>query len=182
MAHSESPVLVRNEPGFFIYTAIPFTTIPLHLWLLKTQTMQKIFLFLFLLPLVALAQKKQITLEDIYKNRTFQGEFIAADFGQTNKDPEIDPKELKDENGKPFDRFEDIIYSSIYPNTVLIRRGIEPIYRRSSKAIVYLYDVVSKNLMKLDNEKLMHSTLSPDGSKIAYVKNNNLQLILAFQR
>ena len=138
--------------------------------------MQKIFFLLFLLPLVAVAQKKQITLEDIYKNRTFQGEFVAADFGQTNKDPEINPKELKDENGKPFDRFEDIIYSTIYPNTVLIRRGIEPIYRRSSKAIVYLYDAVSKSLIKLDNEKLMHPTLSPDGSKIAYVKNNNLVL------
>ena len=74
--------------------------------------MQKTFFFFFILPLLAVAQKKQITLEDIYKNRTFQGEFVAADFGQANKDPEIDPKELKDENSKPFDRFEDIIFSS----------------------------------------------------------------------
>ena len=138
--------------------------------------MRKFFLFLFLLPLFALAQKKQITLEDIYKNGTFQGERIASDFGQTSKDPEIDPKELKDENGKAFGRFEDIIYSSSHPNTVLIRKGVEQIYRRSSKAFVYLYDAVSKKLTKLDNEKLMHPTLSPDGSKIAYVKNNNLYL------
>ena len=33
-----------------------------------------------------------------------------------------------------------------------------------------------KKLTKLDKEKLMHPTLSPDGSKIAFVKNNNLYL------
>src|SRR5258705_1084143 len=138
--------------------------------------MRKFFLFLFLLPLFATAQKKQITLEDIYKNRTFKGEPVRADFEVESKVPEIAPKELKDETGKAFGRFEDIIYSADHPNTVLIRKGVEQIYRRSSKAFVYLYDVVSKNLTKLDNEKLMHPTLSPDGSKIAYVKNNNLYL------
>ncbi|HMK26137.1 MAG TPA: S9 family peptidase [Chitinophagaceae bacterium] len=138
--------------------------------------MRKFFLFLFLLPLFALAQKKQITLEDIYKTRTFRTENVAADFGQTNKDPEVKAEDLKDENGKSFGQADDIIYSSTHPNTVLIRKGVEQIYRRSSKAFVYLYDAVSKKLTKLDNEKLMHPTLSPDGSKIAYVKNNNLYL------
>lgn len=138
--------------------------------------MRKLFSLLFLLPLFALAQKKQITLEDIYKNRTFAGEPVTADFGQTSKDPVIDPKELKDEKGKSFERFEDIIYSSAYPNTVLIRKGIESIYRHSSKAYVYLYDAGSKKLVKLDTAKIMHPTLSPDGSKIAFVKDNNLYL------
>ncbi len=138
--------------------------------------MRKIFLSLILLPLFALAQKKQITLEDIYKNRTFRGEPVTADFGHASKDPEVKAEDLKDENGKPFGQFEDIMYSSAYPNTVLIRKGVEQIYRRSSKAFVYLYDAVSKKLTKLDNEKLMHPTLSPDGSKIAFVKNNNLCL------
>ncbi len=138
--------------------------------------MRKLFLLLFLLPLFALAQKKQITLDDIYKNRTFRAENVTADFGQVSKDPEIKAETLKDENGKSFGQLEDIIYSSSHPNTVLIRKGVEQIYRRSSKAFVYLYDAVSKKLTKLDNEKLMHPTLSPDGSKIAYVKNNNLYL------
>lgn len=138
--------------------------------------MRKIFVLLFLLPVIAIGQKKQITLEDIYKNRTFQGEMVRADFGEPVKDPEIKPEDLKDENGKAFERFEDVIYSSAYPNTVLIRRGVESIYRRSTKAFVYLYDAVSKKLVKLDAEKIMHPTLSPDGSKIAFVKNNNLCL------
>ena len=48
-------------------------------------TMRKFFLLLFLLPLLAIAQKKQITLEDIYKKGTFRGESVRADFGQTSK-------------------------------------------------------------------------------------------------
>lgn len=138
--------------------------------------MRKIFLLLFLLPLVTIAQKKQITLEDVYKKGTFRGEFVRADFGQASKDPVVKAEDLKDDAGKSIGEPEDIIYSSSYPNTVLIRKGVEQIYRHSSKAFVYLYDAVSKKVTKLDSEKLMHPTLSPDGSKIAFVKNNNLYL------
>lgn len=138
--------------------------------------MHKLFLLLFLLPLFVAAQTKEITLEDIYKKGTFRGEQVRPDFGQTSKNPEVKTEDLKDETGKSIGTPDDIIYSSTYPNTVLIRKGIEQIYRHSSKATVYLYDAVSKKLTKLDNEKLMHPTLSPDGSKIAYVKNNNLVL------
>ena len=138
--------------------------------------MRKLFLVLFLLPLLAIAQKKQITLEDIYKKGTFRAEYVAADFGKTSKDPVLKADDLKDESGKSIGEPEDVIYSSTYPNTVLIRKGIEQIYRHSSKAFVYLYDAVSKKLTRLDSEKLMHPTLSPDGSKIAFVKNNNLYL------
>jgi dipeptidyl-peptidase-4 len=41
---------------------------------------------------------------------------------------------------------------------------------------VYLHDIIAKKTRKLDSEKLMHPTFSPDGSKIAFVKNNNLFL------
>jgi len=138
--------------------------------------MGKLFLLLIFLPLLSVAQNKQITLEDIYKKGTFREEVIRPDFGQTKKDPDIKFDELKDENGIAFGPAEDVIYSQEYPNTVLLKKGIEQIYRRSSKAFVYLYDAVSKKLTKLDSEKLMHPSLSPDGSKIAFVKNNNLYL------
>jgi dipeptidyl-peptidase-4 len=138
--------------------------------------MRKLLLVLFLLPLAAIAQKKQITLEDIYKKGTFRGEPVRPDFGQTSKDPEIKTDELKDENGKPFGQADATIFSSKYPNTVLLKKGNEPIYRRSSKSFVYLYDAISKKLTKLADEKVLHPTLSPDGSKIAFVKSNNLVL------
>lgn len=138
--------------------------------------MRKIFLVLFLLPLAVIAQKKQITLEDIYKKGTFRGEPVRADFGKTSADPEIKFEELKDEKGKPFGKADDVIYNAQYPNTVLLKKGIEPIYRRSSKAFVYYYDAVSKQVTKLADEKVLHPTLSPDGKRIAFVKNNNLVL------
>lgn len=139
--------------------------------------MRKTFLVLFLLPaLSGLAQTKEITLEDIYKKGTFRGEFVPARFDETKKDPEIKAEEIKDENGKALGQGLDVIYSSTHPNIVLIRKNVEQIYRHSSKAIVYMYDVAAGKLTKLDNEKVLHPTLSPDGNKIAFVKDNNLVL------
>lgn len=130
----------------------------------------------FLFPAALFAQTKSITLEDIYKKGTFRGEFVRADFGETQKDPEIKTDDLKDENGKPFGKADDIIFSSKYPNVVLLKKGNEQIYRRSSKAWVYYYDAAAKTLTRLADEKVLHPTLSPDGSRIAYVKDNNLWL------
>jgi dipeptidyl-peptidase-4 len=123
-----------------------------------------------------MAQKKQITLDDIYKTRAFRPENVAADFGQKSKDPEIKTDSLKDENGKLFGAADDMIFSSSYPNIVLLKKGYEQIYRRSSKAFVYLYEANTKKLTKLGKEKVLHPSLSPDGKKIAYVMDNNLYL------
>ena len=133
-----------------------------------------IFLFL-LVPIFSVAQKKQIALEDIYKKGTFRGEYVAADFNKSSTDPKL-PDELKDENGKLIDKPDDIIYSSVHPRIVLLRTNVEPIYRRSSKANVYVYDSLTKKIASLDEGKVLHPTLSPDGNKVAYVKDNNLYI------
>jgi dipeptidyl-peptidase-4 len=136
--------------------------------------MRKFFFLVLLLPLFTAAQKKQITLEDIYKKGIFRGEQVRADFGQTKKDPEIKTDSLKDETGKLFGQADDIIFSEDYPNIVLLKKGNEQIYRRSSKAFVYLYEANTKKLTKLATEKVLHPSLSPDGKRIAYVMENNL--------
>lgn len=137
--------------------------------------MRKFFVLLFLLPLLSIAQKKQITLDDIYKTGTFRGEYVAADFGKKSTDASI-PENLKDEKGKWIGKAGDIIYSETNPRIVLLRTNIEHIYRHSSKADVYVYDSVTKQATRLDEGKLLHPTLSPDGKKIAYVKENNLYI------
>ncbi|MGZ8558111.1 MAG: S9 family peptidase [Chitinophagaceae bacterium] len=137
--------------------------------------MRKFFVLLFLLPLLAVAQKKQITLEDIYKNGTFRGEYIAASFDKPSTDPQL-PGELKDESGKVIAKPDDIIFSSSYPRIVLLLTNEEPIYRRSSKANVYVYDSLTKKAVALEEGKVLHPTLSPDGTKVAYVKDNNLYI------
>ncbi|MGK2863702.1 MAG: DPP IV N-terminal domain-containing protein, partial [Chitinophagaceae bacterium] len=135
--------------------------------------MRKVLFLLFLFPLLSIAQKKQITLEDIYKNGTFRGEHFEASFDEPgNKFPV--PEELKDEKGNRIDLPEDLIYSSANPHIVLLRTNIERIYRRSTMANVYVYDALSKKLITLDEGKVLHPALSPDGRKVAYVKENNL--------
>jgi len=96
--------------------------------------MRKLFVLFFLLPVMTLAQKKEITLEDIYKKGTFRGEQVRADFGEASKDPEIKTDSLKDENDKYFGPADDMIFNSSYPDIVLLKKGYEQIYRRSSKA------------------------------------------------
>lgn len=135
--------------------------------------MRKLFVLLFLLPILAIAQKKQITLEDIYKNGTFRGEFVPGFTGE-RIDSLVKASDVKDENGKDLSLTD--YQLSDDKKRVLISTGRESIYRRSSKAFVYLHDILAKKTKKLDSEKIMHPTFSPDGSKIAFVKDNNLYL------
>lgn len=136
--------------------------------------MRQFLLAFLLLPLFSIAQKKDITLEDIYKKGTFRGEFVPAVFSETKKDPEIKAEDLVDDTGNSLGEPEEVIYNAANPNLALIRKNVEKIYRHSSKAYVYIYDLAAKKLTLLDNEKLIHPTFSPDGNKIAFVKNNNL--------
>lgn len=139
--------------------------------------MRKLLLLFLLAPLFTYAQKKQITLEDIYKKGTFRGEPVRVTWGEGIVDPDSEIKydELTDENDKPFGMPEDVIPGGI-KNTVMLIKGTEAIYRRSSKSYVYIYERGNKQLSKLDKEKVLHPSFSPDGSKIAFVKNNNLYL------
>lgn len=136
--------------------------------------MRKLFLLLLLAPVWVMAQTKPITLEDIYKKGTFRGEFVPAVFDTTQKEPELKLDEVKDETGKSFGRADDQVENPVNKNFWLLKKGSEQIYRRSSKSFVYLYDMVTGKAIKLENEKVLHPTFSPDGSKVAYVKENNL--------
>ncbi|MFT6166977.1 MAG: dipeptidyl-peptidase-4 [Vicingaceae bacterium] len=58
---------------------------------------------------------------------------------------------------------------------VLIGTEVEAIYRRSSKANFFVYDLKSKKIEQLaESGKQMYADFSPSGNKVAYVMNNNL--------
>jgi dipeptidyl-peptidase 4 len=61
-------------------------------------------------------------------------------------------------------------------NMILLACNSEQIFRRSFLADYYLYEIKSKKLTKLFDFKVQEPTFSPDGKKIAYVKDNNLYL------
>jgi dipeptidyl-peptidase-4 len=61
---------------------------------------------------------------------------------------------------------------------VLISTNTEAIYRHSTKADFYIYDKASESLKTLsENGKQSLATFSPDGSKVAFVRENNLFLV-----
>lgn len=59
-------------------------------------------------------------------------------------------------------------------NSILIASASESIFRHSFVADYYLYDISSKQLTKLFDFKIQEPTFSPDGTQIAYAKDNNL--------
>ena len=59
-------------------------------------------------------------------------------------------------------------------STVLLETETESIYRRSSRSEVWVADLTTGAVKKLQQEKVRYATFSPDGESIAYVLNNNL--------
>jgi dipeptidyl-peptidase-4 len=133
--------------------------------------MRSLFLFIFFIPLLTIAQKQKITLEDIYKKPTFRGEYVPG-FEKDDDEKLFDPATVTDASGKAIDTKDYTV--SADNKRILFFNGREPIYRRSSKSTVYLYDIASKKTIQLNEGKVLHPTFSPDGSKIAYVFDNNL--------
>ncbi|WP_395784210.1 S9 family peptidase [Aquirufa sp.] len=149
---------------------------------------------LFLCSLTLQAQK-EITLADIWKNGTFQQKSIQnlnwAEDGQsylelkggkilkTNiQDPTksevlFDEKVAKTASGEAI-RVQKFSLSAD-EKKILIGTASEPIYRRSSTEINYVFDRASQSLKLLVNAgKQMHASFSPDGKKVGFVRENNL--------
>lgn len=57
---------------------------------------------------------------------------------------------------------------------VILGTQVESIFRRSTRGVFYVYDLESKELVKIDDDKIQSPTFSPNGSKVGYVKDNNI--------
>ena len=60
---------------------------------------------------------------------------------------------------------------------IILATEVEPIFRRSSLGIYYVYDLKSKTIQKISENKIQEPELSPDGSKVAYGFDNNLYIM-----
>lgn len=76
-----------------------------------------------------------------------------------------------------FDTFDGYTISNT-GHHIILWCDVEPIYRRSSKAVVYDYDVRRNYIKPLteSKSKQMIPTFSPDGRMCAYVRDNNIWL------
>ena len=59
---------------------------------------------------------------------------------------------------------------------ILIANNSDKIFRHSFVADYFVYDIITKSLSKVADYKIQEPTFSPDGSKIAFAKENNLYI------
>ena len=154
----------------------------------------------FILPILSSGQNTKLLLEDIWSKPTFIAKpvnslrslndglrfsnvvqsntgqsIVLYDFASGNSsDTLIRPSELKAED-KSF-TFSDYTLSST-ESKILFSTDVEQIYRHSTKASYFVYDRQAKKLTPLSNNgKQMYASFSPDESKVAFVRDNNLYI------
>ena len=139
---------------------------------------------------------KKISLENIYKGRQLfpkgiknirsmsdgehytvseEGKYIKK-FSYSNGEFLNMVFDLTEINDAPIRRFSAYEFNAD-ETKILLTTGRENIYRHSYVAEYYVYDLNSKELYPVSkNGKQQLATFSPDGSKIAFVRNNNLYI------
>ena len=163
--------------------------------------MKKLFVFMAFALMAgagaASAQTQNITLEDIWTKGTFRpkgvygirsmqdGEHyctmsrtgIAKYSYATGEKVEdvclFNAPDMK-KKAKPLPPMEGYEFSHD-EQKILLSSGFEPIYRHSGVSDYWLYDVQAKTFTQLTkNGKQRLTTLSPDGTRVAFVRDNNL--------
>lgn len=158
--------------------------------------MNKLIVLLFLLSSAQLlAQlKKEITLENIWKENTFRQEVVAGfrsmqdglHYTEIDKDGNLNKVKFEDAittgtllnlksltyNGRLLD-IDDYEFNKDESKLLLYTES-ENIYRRSILHRVYVYDMKTKEIIEVCNNKILHPAFSPESDKVAYVFENNL--------
>jgi dipeptidyl-peptidase-4 len=142
---------------------------------------------------------KKITLDDIFKNRKFSSKGVPGlnsmkdgeHYCQLKKDSlnvyeyatgKLTQTLVTSKNLIPAGDTSPVSMGSYSfskdENKILFPTDEEPIYRHSSKANYYFYDLTTGKLTFLSKAgKQRLATFSPDGTKIAFVRDNNLFMV-----
>ena len=155
------------------------------------------FLVTLLIALNLFAQKQKITLENIWKEYKFIPERFAGfnsmkdgiSYSQLEENGEINKYELK--SGKLLSNIvkanelivsgtsDTIVAGDYYFNDdetkIIFPQNYKAIYRRSGTAVNYVFDIKTRKLLALsDKGPQLFANMSPKGSKVAFVRENNL--------
>lgn len=160
--------------------------------------MKKIILGVLYLSatLIPAPAQNKITLEDIWKKGTFRAASFAGFQGMkdglhytkfmenrlmsipyipaSSKDT---PTQIADFSKLVFEGERIVAEEYTFSDdeqVLLITVASEQIYRHSSKSEYYAFYPKTGVIKRIFREKVMYATLSPDGSKVAFVYNNNL--------
>ncbi|WP_149274703.1 S9 family peptidase [Pareuzebyella sediminis] len=154
-------------------------------------------LYLGVVPII-FAQKKPITVEEVYAE-TFEPEGLDELNSMNNGRQYTILNTNKRDSATTIDKYdyatlekvETIVDSKNLPqikrfssyefsddeSKLLLATEVEPLFRRSTLGIYYVYDLKSKKLTKVSESKIQEPALSPNGGQVAYVKGNNLYLL-----
>ena len=150
-------------------------------------------LAIFFLAQCVFAQEKMIQLEDIWASRTFSPEWVwginsmndgvhysSLNYGENNVyitqysyetgDSILTIVDSKDLDGISFSDYS----FSEDEKKVLLPTETESIYRYSTRSNYYVYDRETKIAEELSEGKQRLAQFSPDASKVAFVKENNI--------
>jgi len=156
--------------------------------------MKNIIILFLLFSTLTFAQKREIALEEIWNGafrtermnslNSMNGDFYTLqNFNRQTQSTSVDKYNyatlekvetiVDSKNLGGLKYFESYLFNSNETKLIL---GVdsEPIYRHSSLGIFYVYDIASKSLQLIDEEKIQEPTFSPDSKKVAFSKNNNL--------
>ncbi|WP_044402381.1 S9 family peptidase [Lacinutrix sp. Hel_I_90] len=162
------------------------------------QYYKYLLLFCFLASALSSAQNKLITLEDIWNDGTFRTERLDA-LHSMNNGQEYSVLNLDRDNGmttidvydyKTLEKVKTLVNSSAIKdlnyftnytfsddeNQVLLATEEAAIFRRSTLAKYYVYNVKSETLLLVAEDKIQEPTFSPNGKMVAYGLNNNLYI------
>ena len=163
--------------------------------------MKKLFMIVAFAAMAAggavTAQNHNITLEDIWTKRTFSARGIGGIRSMADGEHYLSMTRIgitkysyltgekvediclfggpdQQKKVKPLPSFESYEMSAD-EQKILLSAGFEPLYRHSGVSDYYIYDVKEKTFTKISNNgKQRLTTLSPDGTKVAFVRDNNL--------
>lgn len=159
----------------------------------------KNFLILFFSILIsfninAQEAKRKITLDDLFVNNTFASKTVRGITSMNDGEhyTTIDNEgKISKYNYSKGELVEDIFDPTIFQDQdilpiysyklsndeqkILLVTKLNPIYRHSFTADYMVYDTKNRNLVPLsDNGQQMNAEFSPDGSKVAFVRDNNV--------
>ncbi|MFZ0596501.1 MAG: S9 family peptidase, partial [Flavobacterium sp.] len=159
---------------------------------MNTSKITVIFLFL----VAAVFGQQKITVEDIY-NGAFRAkgmdelqslkntdQYTVLNVDQASRSMQIDLYDfatlkkvsnlIDTKNHKELAEGIDSYTFDASEKKILIACNTNKIFRHSFTADYFLYDITTKSLTKLFDFQVQEPTFSPDGTKIAYAKENNL--------
>ena len=164
---------------------------------MKIQVLTRIVVLFLIASSSLFAQQKEITLEEIWGG-AFRTEgldvlrsldngtqYSVLNYDRTNKASTIDVynytdgekvKTLLNTNDLPGIEYIISYEFSDDESKLLLSTQLQQIYRRSSLGTFYVYDLNSKALTLVSENKIQEPTFTKDGTKVAYGYENNLYI------